>query len=104
MIKPTLTLFCLASTISLAFGNPQPSSPMTGKVPLRLGAPLSRSHHVFQEDSQSDDESYDVFYDQLADDGQWYYDDNYGYVFQPAVAVSSSDWRPYSDGHWEDKI
>ena len=25
---------------------------------------------------------------------------DYGYCFQPSVAVSNSDWRPYSDGYW----
>lgn len=43
--------------------------------------------------------TYDVFYDRLAPEGQWFYDDDYGYVWQPDVA-SDSDWRPYSDGHW----
>src|SRR5258708_29537671 len=103
MTKPTLTLLCLAGATSLAFGNLQPVSPPTGgKIPFRPGAHISQNHHLFQEDAQSDEDSYDVFYDQLADDGQWYYDDTYGYVFQPAAAESSSDWRPYSDGHWED--
>jgi hypothetical protein len=102
MTKPTLTIFCLAGVTSFAFGNLQPVQSVTGKIPFRPGAQISRNHHVFQEDVQSDDgDSYDVFYDQLADDGKWYYDDTYGYVFQP-VAADSSDWRPYSDGHWED--
>ncbi len=103
MTKPTLTLLCLAGATSLAFGNLQPVSPPTGgKIPFRPGTQISRNHHVFQEDAPSDEDSYDVFYDQLADDGQWYYDDTYGYVFQPEVAVSTSDWHPYSDGHWDD--
>jgi len=103
MTKPTLTLLCLAGATSLAFGNLQPVSPPTGgKIPFRPGTQISRSHHVFQEDASSNEDSYDVFYDQLADDGQWYYDDTYGYVFQPEVAVSTSDWHPYSDGHWDD--
>jgi hypothetical protein len=44
--------------------------------------------------------SYDVFYDGLATQGRWFNDDNYGYVWQPQVAESTSDWRPYADGHW----
>ncbi|HET9378056.1 MAG TPA: DUF6600 domain-containing protein, partial [Chthoniobacterales bacterium] len=100
MIKPSLIFFCLAGAVSLAAGNLRPVSP--SELKNRLGAQLSRNHHVFQEDTQTDEDSYDVFYDQLADDGQWYYDDTYGYVFEPAVAESSSDWRPYSDGHWDD--
>jgi hypothetical protein len=103
MTKPTLTLLCLAGATSLAFGNLHPVSPPTGgKIPFRPGPHISQNHHVFQEDAQTDEDSYDVFYDQLADDGQWYYDDTYGYVFQPADATNNSDWRPYSDGHWED--
>jgi len=43
--------------------------------------------------------TYDVFYDRLAPEGHWFYDDDYGYVWQPDVA-SDSDWRPYSEGHW----
>jgi hypothetical protein len=43
--------------------------------------------------------NYDVFYDRLAPEGHWFYDDDYGNVWQPNVA-SDSDWRPYSDGHW----
>jgi hypothetical protein len=113
MTKPNFILICLASTVSLALGTPQPTSMTRGKMPFQPGAPVSRNQHVFQEDdqaaqnenegdTQTDEDSYDVFYDQLANDGQWYYDDSYGYVFQPAAATSSSDWRPYSDGHWED--
>jgi hypothetical protein len=103
MTKPTLVLLCLAGATSLALGNLQPVSPPNGgKIPFRPGTQISRNHHVFQEDAQTDEDSYDVFYDQMADDGQWYYDDTYGYVFQPTVAVSESDWHPYSDGHWED--
>jgi hypothetical protein len=44
--------------------------------------------------------TYDVFYDRLAPDGRWLYDDDYGYVWQPNVAESTADWRPYADGHW----
>jgi hypothetical protein len=52
-------------------------------------------------DSDPDAEGdYDVFYDHLSPDGRWFYDDDYGYVWQPTVAVSATDWRPYSDGHW----
>src|ERR1700751_4475406 len=46
------------------------------------------------------DGTYDVFYDGLSQDGRWFYDDDYGYVWQPNVAASTPDWRPYADGHW----
>jgi hypothetical protein len=67
------------------------------------------NHHVeyFQQDADSDlqtdsdsEGNYDVFYDRLAPDGQWLNDDQYGYVWQPNVAVSTTSWRPYSDGRW----
>jgi hypothetical protein len=61
----------------------------------------------FQQDADSDAEAdsdsegnYDVFYDRLAPDGHWLNDDDYGYVWQPNVAISTTSWRPYSDGHW----
>jgi hypothetical protein len=44
--------------------------------------------------------TYDVFYDRLAPEGRWFRDDDYGYVWQPNVAESTTDWRPYADGHW----
>ncbi len=41
----------------------------------------------------------DFFYDALAPQGDWVYTDNYGYIWQPAVAQQSG-WSPYSDGYW----
>lgn len=32
--------------------------------------------------------------------GSWIDVDDYGYGWQPDVAVSSADWRPYADGYW----
>jgi hypothetical protein len=69
----------------------------------------NRNHYVAyqQEDAnsivetESDSEgTYDVFYDRLAPEGRWFYDDDYGYVWQPNAAESTSNWRPYTDGHW----
>ena len=42
--------------------------------------------------------SVDFFYNNL-DGGSWYETADYGYVWQPSSA-SSSSWRPYSDGYW----
>lgn len=39
------------------------------------------------------------FYDNLADDGEWFHDSNYGWCWTPYDLTA--DWRPYSDGHWE---
>jgi len=46
------------------------------------------------------DVSIDFFYDNLGDGGNWVEVGDYGYCWQPTVAVSNSSWRPYSDGYW----
>ena len=48
----------------------------------------------------ADEVSFDVFYNNLADDGDWYNTPEYGYVWQPSVAVKNDKWRPYTDGYW----
>ncbi|HEX4665648.1 MAG TPA: DUF6600 domain-containing protein [Chthoniobacterales bacterium] len=44
--------------------------------------------------------SLNLFYDNLSPYGSWIDVADYGYCFQPSVAVSNSDWRPYADGYW----
>lgn len=44
--------------------------------------------------------SVDFFYNNLGDDGSWIEVGDYGYCWQPSVAVSNAKWRPYSDGYW----
>ncbi|MDQ6938631.1 MAG: hypothetical protein M3119_00570, partial [Verrucomicrobiota bacterium] len=46
------------------------------------------------------DVSIDFFYDNLGDDGNWVEVGDYGYCWQPNVAVSDRSWRPYADGYW----
>jgi hypothetical protein len=46
------------------------------------------------------DVSIDFFYDNLTDGGSWVEVADYGYCWQPTVAVSNKTWRPYSDGYW----
>jgi hypothetical protein len=46
------------------------------------------------------DVSIDFFYDNLTDGGSWVEVADYGYCWQPTVAVSNRSWRPYSDGYW----
>jgi hypothetical protein len=46
------------------------------------------------------DISIDFFYDNLADGGAWVDVADYGYCWQPTVAVSNRSWRPYADGYW----
>jgi len=43
--------------------------------------------------------SVDFFYNNLSG-GNWIEAGDYGYGWQPDVAVSDSNWRPYSDGYW----
>jgi len=43
--------------------------------------------------------SIDFFYNNLSG-GNWIEVGDYGYGWQPDVAVSDSNWRPYSDGYW----
>lgn len=42
--------------------------------------------------------SFQTFYDQLGDQGNWVQTNDYGYVWQPGQV--SGDWRPYTNGHW----
>ena len=44
--------------------------------------------------------SIDFFYDNLGDSGSWVEVADYGYCWQPTVAVSNRSWRPYTDGYW----
>ena len=44
--------------------------------------------------------SIDFFYNNLVDDGSWVEVADYGYCWQPNVALRDSSWRPYSDGYW----
>ena len=46
------------------------------------------------------DISIDFFYDNIGDGGSWVEVADYGYCWQPAVAVSNRSWRPYTDGYW----
>jgi hypothetical protein len=43
--------------------------------------------------------SVDFFYNNLSG-GNWIEAGDYGYGWQPEVAVSDPNWRPYADGYW----
>src|SRR5436189_525637 len=45
------------------------------------------------------DISIDFIYDNLSG-GNWIDAEGYGYGWQPDVATSDPNWRPYSDGYW----
>jgi len=48
---------------------------------------------------RSQDVSVNFFYDNL-NGGNWFEVGNYGYCWQPDVALNDSTWRPYADGYW----
>jgi len=50
-------------------------------------------------EAKSQDVSIDFFYNNL-NGGSWIEVGNYGYCWQPDVAVSDPSWRPYADGYW----
>src|SRR6266404_3493670 len=45
------------------------------------------------------DVSIDLFYNNLSG-GNWIEAADYGYGWQPDVAVNDPNWRPYADGYW----
>jgi hypothetical protein len=49
--------------------------------------------------ARGDDVSVDFFYNNLSG-GNWIDVEGYGYGWQPDVAVSDPNWRPYADGYW----
>ncbi len=46
------------------------------------------------------DVSVDFFYNNLNTGGSWVDAGDYGYAWQPEIAVSNRNWRPYTDGNW----
>jgi hypothetical protein len=53
----------------------------------------------FAPPAKSQDVSIDFFYNNL-NGGSWFEVGNYGYCWQPDIAVSDPSWRPYADGYW----
>src|SRR5215471_17076383 len=49
--------------------------------------------------ARGEDISIDFIYDNLSG-GNWIDVEGYGYGWQPDVATSDPNWRPYSDGYW----
>ena len=79
-------------------GNQLPQAP----PPARRSGESGRNAHSAEVQSREpgDQQSYDVFYQGLRSGGHWFEDPTYGEVWQPDVAASEDNWRPYSDGHW----
>jgi hypothetical protein len=74
------------------------------QAPPAAARPKEPSRNTSSGKAQTSDsgaqQSYDVFYQGLQSGGHWFEDPTYGEVWQPDVAASESNWRPYSDGHW----
>ncbi|MBO0695556.1 MAG: hypothetical protein J2P56_05580, partial [Verrucomicrobia bacterium] len=49
--------------------------------------------------ARGQDTSIDFFYNNLSG-GNWIDVEGYGYGWQPDVATSDANWRPYADGYW----
>ena len=45
---------------------------------------------------------FNVFYIELSRFGEWFRTEEFGYVWQPRVATTEKDWRPYTRGRWVD--
>jgi hypothetical protein len=53
----------------------------------------------FVPEAKSQEVSIDFFYNNI-NGGSWIEVGNYGYCWQPDVAVNDPTWRPYADGYW----
>jgi hypothetical protein len=74
------------------------SRPPQGNQVLASSSPALLENSPVQEAEQVG-RSVDLFYKNLSG-GAWFEVEDYGYCWQPDVAVSPSDWRPYTDGYW----
>ncbi|HEV3209514.1 MAG TPA: DUF6600 domain-containing protein [Chthoniobacterales bacterium] len=87
-------------------GTAQPtpgSKPSSSDVVRSQKSGPMESDASMPDDSQTDlyrTDSYNVFYERLQSEGQWFNDETYGYVWQPSEAQRDESWRPYTDGHW----
>lgn len=85
-IPPYPVLLACALGVSVTLG-PLPAVRAAGDAPTSEQAPAANN-------------SFRLFYDKLANDGEWFQTDDHGFVFQPRVAVDDKTWRPYTDGYW----
>jgi hypothetical protein len=65
-------------------------------IPVYSGTEIFRR---WQREAQKVGRSVDLFYKSLSE-GSWFDVEDYGYCWQPDVAVNNSSWRPYTDGYW----
>ncbi|HEX2749234.1 MAG TPA: DUF6600 domain-containing protein [Verrucomicrobiales bacterium] len=64
------------------------------ETPAREAPPVDTSSPV------ANAGDYQTFYDDLDPLGSWYESPDYGYVWQPSIAISDNSWRPYTKGRW----
>lgn len=77
---------------------PAPAAPPTQTVIVQPAAPAQNVTYVVQPPPAT---SYTYFYETLSPYGTWIDYPGYGYCWQPTVAVTTVDWRPYSHrGRW----
>ncbi len=67
-------------------------------TPVRATTPISAAKA--SPSAEAETGSYATFYRKLEPYGDWIETGNYGYVFQPRVAIQTNEWRPYAHGHW----
>jgi hypothetical protein len=90
--RPRFFIPSRIALVALALGG----SAMLWNPALRAAEDVAVSAEVHA----GDNNSYRLFYEKLSDEGDWLQTDQYGYVFQPKVAVDDRAWRPYTDGYW----
>src|ERR1700751_3851951 len=79
-----------------------------GKQPLQGAPPAAGSlksdgrsgSAKARPENAAGEQSYDLFYQGLQSGGHWFDDPTYGKVWQPEIAHSGGNWRPYRNGHW----
>ncbi len=81
-----------------------PAAPAETPVPQALATSDESTGEEYSDSAgdvpTSEDAGYDTFYSHLEPYGDWHETPDYGYVFQPRVAVGSRNWRPYTNGRW----
>jgi hypothetical protein len=80
----------IATALVLSFG-------LTG---LSFGA-VDAEVHAGINVSGDKDVNFNLFYEKLSPHGTWMEVKDYGWVWQPKVAIDTTNWRPYmNEGHW----
>ena len=78
------------------------SATRTPSSPALRAEPVSPGGSTYQRpvSVSTNDYDYSVFYNRLSSHGRWFESPQYGYIWQPSLATSVNDWRPYTHGSW----